>query len=108
MISREVADEFADLVRQALEERFKDDLVFDPIVVEPIIGHYGDEYLDTFVVYQGEYKKLDPGWTLTLPRLLEPEMIRLGVSTVPFFSYVPKDEWEEVFHCEHPRANESW
>lgn len=107
MISREVADKFAGLVRNALEERFKDDLTFESIVVEPFIGHYGDEYLDTFVVYRGEYKKLDPGWTITLPRLLEPEMARLGVSTVPIFSYVPKNEWEEVFHSEHPRANES-
>ena len=108
MISRDVAEEFAELVRQVLEERFKDDLVFEAIVVEPFIGYYGDEYLDTFVVYQGEYKKLDPGWTVTLPRLLEPDMVRLGVSTVPMFSYVPKDEWEEVFHCKHPRVNESW
>ena len=108
MIRREVADEFADLVRQSLQERFSDDLVFDPIVVEPVIDQYGDEYLDTFIVYEGEYKKLDTRWTLGFSTLLRPEMGQLGIFSVPSFSYVPKDEGEEVFHCKHTRGLESY
>ena len=106
MISREVADEFADLVRQALQERFKDDLVFDPIVVEPAIDHYGDEYLDIFVVYQGEYKKLDTCWTLGLPAILDWRLVELRVCNVPVISYVEKKEWQKVFKGKHPKASE--
>ena len=54
MVSREVTDEVARVVGKSLKEQFKDDLVFDPILVEPAVDHDGDEYLDIFVIYNGE------------------------------------------------------
>ena len=107
-ISREVTDEFANLVRQALEERFKGEFIFDPIEVEPAIDHYGDEHLDTYIVFEGDEKKLDSRWTTGLSVLLGTELDRLGIFNVPVFHYVLKDEWEKVFHGKHPRANEPW
>ncbi len=105
-ISRETADEFANLVRQALEERFKDDFVFDPIAVESAIDHYGDEYLDTYIVFEGDQEKLDPTWTVHLGVLVWEELERMGIFNTPVFHYVAKTEWEELLHGKHPRANE--
>ena len=105
-ISRETAEEFASLVRQALEERFKDDFVFDPIAVESAIDHYGDEYLDTYIVFDGDQKKLDPRWTAQLGVLIWGDLERMGIFNTPVFHYVVKNEWEELLHGKHPKAYE--
>ncbi len=108
MISGEVAAEVEELVGLSLRERFAGDLIFDPIVVQPAIDHYGDEYLDIFVVYKGGYEKLDLQWTLRFPIFLQSKLSELGVRCNPLVSYVEKSEWEEVFHSKHPRADEPW
>ena len=102
MISESVADEVANLVETHLKERFKDEFVFDPIIVEPQIDHDGEEYLDIFIVFSGDQKKLDPDWTLGLVGLIRPKLIEMGVSTVPSKSFVEKSEWEEIFHGKYP------
>ena len=104
MISREVADEVGKLVENSLHERFKDDLIFDPIIVEPVLDHDGDEYLDIFIVYDGDYQKLDPSWTVGLTVRLREELLDLGVTTVCGHSFVPKDEWKQVFKGKYPKA----
>ena len=106
MYSREVADKVGKLVGDSLREHFKDEFVFDPIVVQPAIDHDGDEYLDIFIIYEGDYKKLDPGWSSGLPMLLRPDLLELGVTSVPYHSFVPKSDWKEVFKEKHPRAYE--
>ena len=104
MYSREVADKVGKLVGDSLRERFKDEFVFGPILVEPAIDHDGDEYLDIFIIYEGDYKKLDPGWTVGLTVRLSEELLALGVNTVCGHSFVPKHEWEQVFKGKHPKA----
>ena len=45
------------IVRSALEERFADDFVFDPIVVIPEVDDYLDdplEYLHIIIVFDGD------------------------------------------------------
>ena len=42
-------DKIADIVREMLTERFHDEFVFSPIIVEPRIDHDGDEYLHTYI-----------------------------------------------------------
>ena len=106
MISREVAAEVGKLVGHSLREHFKDEFVFDPIVVQPAIDHDGDEYLDIFIIYEGDYKKLDPRWTVGLTVRLREELLALGVNTVCGHSFVPKDEWKGVFKEKHPKAYE--
>lgn len=106
MISREVADEFGEIVGKALRERFKDDFVFDPIVVEPLIDPWGDAYLDVFIIFDGDQKKLDSSWNVGLSRRLGGDLDRLGVPSVPSFSFVEKSEWQEVFHGKHPRRDD--
>ena len=65
-VSAETMDQVAALTREILEERFGDDFVFDPILVMSRIDQYGDEYVEIKVVYDGDMKNLDPGWTVGL------------------------------------------
>lgn len=104
MYSRELADKVGELVGESLREHFKDDFVFDPILVEPAIDHDGDEYLDIFIIYEGDYKKLDPGWSSGLPMLLRPGLVDLGITSIPCHSFVPRSDWKEVFKEKHPKA----
>ena len=95
--SATVTDEVANIVRQTLEEKFGDSLVFDPIEVIPKIDLDGDEYLHIYMVYDGDYELLDTAWTLGLYGLLWPKLIELGVESVPSLSFVEKSDWEEVY-----------
>ena len=106
MISKTVTNEVADAIGKVLRERFKDDFVFAPIIVESAISHYGDEYLDIFIIFDGDQKKLDARWTSRLPLMLDPKLEKLGIDNVPIISYVEKSEWEEVYHGEYPRMDE--
>ena len=109
MITRTVTDTMAKLVGDALRERFKaDGLVFDPIIAERAVDHYGDEYVDIFVIFDGDQKKLDARWINGLWMTRAPEMEELGLTSVPGISFVEKSEWAEVFHGRYPRHYESW
>lgn len=109
MITKTVTDTMAKLVGDALRERFKDDgLVFDPIIAERAVDHYGDEYVDIFVIFDGDQKKLDARWINGLWMSLDPEMEELGITSVPGLSFVEKSEWADVYHCQYPRRDELW
>ena len=109
MITKTVTDTMAKLVGDALRERFKDDgLIFDPIIAERVVDHYGDEYVDIFVIFDGDQKKLDARWINGLWMMLDPEMEELGITSVPGISFVEKSEWAEVFHGQYPRPYEPW
>ena len=108
MITKEVTDKFAVVVGNHLRERFKDDFVFDPIIVERAVDYYGDgkEYLDIFIIYDGDYENLDPRWTSGLSVMLWPEREEYGITSVPSISFVEKSEWEAVYHGQYPRRDE--
>ena len=108
-ITREVTDAVAKLVGDALRERFKDDgLVFDPIIAERAVDYYGDEYVDIFVIFDGEQKKLDARWINRLWIMLDPQMEELGLAAVPSLSFVGKSEWADIYKCQYPRRDELW
>ena len=92
-----VTDEVANIVRQILEEKFGDSLVFDPIEVIPKVDHDGDEYLHIYMVYDGDVELLDSAWTLGFYGLIRPKLIELGVESLPSKSFVEKSDWEEVY-----------
>ena len=96
-INTEIPGRVAGIVKDLLTERFQDEFVFDPIVVRPEIDHDGDEYLEIYVVFDGDQKNLDPGWTLGLSARVWQEVAEMGVPGVPGISYVEKSEWEELF-----------
>ena len=91
-------------IREKLTERFKDDFVFDPILVREEIDEYGKPYLHTYIVYDGDDSKWDARWRLSLTRWVWPLSIELGFDSVPIQSYIEKSDW-----LEHPHTlQEHW
>ena len=86
-----------DIVREALEERFADEFVFDPIIVNPRIDHYGDEYLHMYIVLDGDIRNLDTAWTLRLRGIIIDETDE--ELSVPSISFVGKEEWDASFEA---------
>ena len=52
MTTQETLQKVEKVVRDAVDERFGSDFVFDPIVVEPRSDMDEDEYLHVYVVYK--------------------------------------------------------
>ena len=88
--------QFGQLIRTLLEQRFHGEFVFDPIVVFPKTDHDGENYLHTYIVFDGDQKNLDPRWTLRLSRQVWPQAEELGYTAIPIQSFVEKSEWPEL------------
>ena len=95
-ISHENRQQIAGLVKGMLEEHFQDQFVFGPIVVRHEIDHDGDEYLEIYVVFDGDYKKLSSSWRGELDDRVWTESIAMGVPSVPGIAFIEKSEWEEM------------
>ena len=93
-VSPETMEKVADIARDLLEERFGDDFVFDPIIVNQKVDHDGDEYLEIRIIYDGDVKKLDLDWTLSMGRLMEPALLEIGVAELPSRAFIEKSDWE--------------
>ena len=89
-------EKVADLIRNVLEERYKDEFVFDPIVVAPRVDPDGNGYLSAYIVFDGDFYSLDRKFRFKLLTMLEPQLMELGVNHVMGLSFVEKSEWEEV------------
>ena len=92
---KEVTDKVENIVRKALKERFEDELVFDPIIVQPSVDHCGDEYLHIYIVVEGDYGLLDPRWTLGMSSMILDQMAEDEIPGIPDKSFIPKSEWED-------------
>ena len=84
---------FASLVATLLKDRFHDEFVFDPIIVQRETDQSGCAYFHTYIIFEGDQKKLDPTWTVGLSSQLWTETIALGCPSVPIQSFVKKSEW---------------
>ena len=84
-------------VRKDLEGRFQDEFVFDPIIVNPELDHYGDEFLHIYIIFDGDQKKLDPKWTVGLERRILEDVPVDEVTRLPGHAFIPKSEWKEVY-----------
>ena len=94
-ITKEVTDAAAEVVRGLLVERYRDTLIFDPIVVIPRVDDYDQEYLDIYLGYNGHLEMLDVKWDLTFRLLVKPGLAELGIETISVFSFIPKTDWIE-------------
>ena len=101
------------IVRETIEERFASDFVFDPIDVIPTVDEWGPDatgetYLRIIIVFDGDQKKLDPDWTSTLIRRIQPKLLEAGIAEFPSPSWIEKSEWESMqrkWRRRHPEAN---
>ena len=92
-----VIDKVGQLVRRDLEERFKDEFVFDPIIVNPELDHYGDEFLHIYIIFDGDQKKLDTKWTIGLETRLLQELPEGELVHTPGHSLIPRSEWKGIY-----------
>ena len=93
MMADEATNEIKELIREILQERFKDAFEFAPIVVMPRFDDDGEGYLHSYIVFHGNQKKLAPTWTLRLSNLLWPRAEKLGYPDIPIQLFVKKSEW---------------
>ena len=92
-------DKVEEIVRELLDERFGDEFVFDPIEITPRVfddGEYAEDYLQIFIVFDGDSERLPPSWTGTLARRIRPAMMKMGWEISISKSFVEKSEWEEI------------
>ena len=105
MIDAAVPEKVVGIVTDILDKRFGDvdGLTIEQVKVIPKIDHDGDDYLHIFVIFDGDQKLLDPKWTLTLYSRIAPQLMELGVESLPTRSFVEKSDWEEVYAEEYGR-----
>ena len=90
------------IVRDTLAERFTpDELVFDPIVVEPAVDEFGDgdgsPYLRILIIFDGDRKHLHPSKTGSLIRHIRPRLIKEGIEEFPSPGFIGKSEWRSLY-----------
>ena len=93
--SPDTLEKVADIARDLLNERFGNDLVFDPVFAKSLVDHYGDDYIQLYLVFDGDEKKLDLDWTIEMVFEMEPALNELGVYDLPGKFFIKKSEWEE-------------
>lgn len=89
-------EQVAGLIRDALYEHYKDEFVFDPIVVAPRVDMDGNGYLRAYIVFDGDFYKFDRKFRVGMLRMLKPQLMELGVDCFLGLAFVEKSEWEEV------------
>ena len=94
--SEEPTAQFGELIRALLEERFSEEFTFGPIVAIPRTDHDGQDYLHTYIVFDGDQKNLDPRWTLRLSGRVWPHAEQLGFPAIPIQSFVEQSEWPDL------------
>ena len=92
-----VIDKVGKLVRKDLEGRFKDEFVFDPIIVNPELDHYGDEFLHVYIIFDGEQKNLDSKWTIGIERRLFDQLPEEEWPLYAGHSFISKSEWKRIY-----------
>ena len=95
-ISAENKKKMTDLVRDMLEGHFQHQFVFGPIAARYEVDHDGDGYLQIYVVFDGDYKKLSSSWRAVLDDRVWTESIAMGVPSIPGIAFIEKSEWEEM------------
>ena len=93
--SPDTLEKVADIARDLLNERFGNDLVFDPVFAKSLVDHYGDDYIQLYLVFDGDEKKLDLDWTIDMVFEMEPALNEIGVYDLPGKFFIKKSEWEE-------------
>ena len=88
-------EKVADIARDLLNERFRNDLAFDPVLAKSLIDHHGNDYIQLYLVFDGDEKKLDLDWTIDMVFLMEPALNEIGVYDLPGKFFIKKSEWEE-------------
>ena len=86
-------DRYRQLVSQILEERFPDAFRSMDIVLEPSVNFDDEDYIHTYIIFDGDFKKLDVSKVPGISPELWPEAREMGFVGYPIQSFVQKSEW---------------
>ena len=99
------------IVRETLVEHFRDDFVFEPILVVPATDEFGcgdgTAFLRIAVVFDGDQDRLDPTWTSGFITRIRPRLAAEGIEEFPSVSFIEKSEWWQSYprwERRHPEA----
>ena len=98
----DVIDRVEDFVRKDLEGRFKEEFVFDPIIANPELDWWGDEFLHIYIIFDGDQKNLDAKWTLGIERRLLNYLPEGELPSTPGHSFISKSEWKDIYKGQIP------
>ena len=94
-ITKDITDQVAVIIGNTLNGWFQPHLNFGPIVVRQRYDDwYGEDYLEAWVVWEGDYAKMDPSRTNTLYQFVEPLLDDLGIDMRLHPHFIAKWEWE--------------
>ncbi len=88
MLDAEALEKVKEVFAETLKERFDGELDFGPIVVTPDVDWCGEDYLRVLIVVDGDMKRLDPTWTVSLIRRVRPKLAAVGVTEFPSPSFI--------------------
>ena len=99
------------IVRETLEEHFRDEFEFEPILVVPAADEFGggdgSAFLRIAVVFDGDQDRLDPTWTSGFITRIRPRLAAEGIEEFPSVSFIEKSEWWQSYprwERRHPEA----
>lgn len=99
------------IVRETLEDRFKGTFVFDPVLAVPEVDEFGggdgSAYFRILIIFDGDQKQLDPGWTSGLIGRIEPKLTDAGIEEFPSPSFIEKSEWLSLNRKRRPHHPEA-
>ena len=94
-ISSDITARVAAIIGDTLNGWFGGQLRFDPIVVRQRYDDWYDEdYLEAWIVWDGDHSKMDHLLTTTLYRYVEPYLDEVGVELPLHPWYIARWEWE--------------
>ena len=94
-ISSDITARVAAIIGDTLNGWFEGQLRFDPIVVRQRYDDWYDEdYLEAWIVLDGDRSKMDPHRLNTLHEYVYPYLDEVGIAILLHPHYIAKWEWE--------------
>jgi hypothetical protein len=89
----EAMEKVKDIFAETLNERYAGELVFDPIIVKPDVDYYGDDYIQVWLIVNGDTNLLDPKWGAGLITQVRGKLEDEGITEFPSPYYIAEDEY---------------
>lgn len=94
-ITKDTTDRVAAIISDTLNGWFRPNLLFDPVVVRQRYDDwYGEDYLEAWIVWDGDYAYMDHSRTIYLNTTIEPQLDELGVDLLVHPHFIAKWEWD--------------
>jgi hypothetical protein len=90
----EAMDKVRQIFAETLDERYAGQLEFDPIIVKPDVGYYGDDYVRVLLVVNGNTDLLDAEWDVGLITRVRDKLNQLGIYEFPSPYFIESKEFQ--------------